>query len=376
MDINEIRAVLRGHWAFRLFNRFSRIPSPFVASAISVVIFVVGAVASLFVGAFSTYATNPIPYIFLVLLPVGFMAFAWWTKTLVRMLHSVYPAMEVTQVEYKAIIERWDRSRLHRPWAIALGGLPLALANLNEIVTNWRSANPVPIYASWATSPASLFFGIWLIVLTVIVAGFVLGSGLVGIIATILLVRSVLQWPLRLAYCRQLRAVSGLGVGLATWSILALAAVLLFPDPILLVEVDLTATFVGAVLEAALGLTALACSFGPPFLFSHQAVVDAKAVRLAELASVQDYIFGRMSQYAQRAVRLEFQDKNHRAQLLNQLETLHNESTIVNELVREIDDISAWPISIPSLARLFGSAMVAILPSTAPWLISQAVAGR
>lgn len=369
MDTTELYPLLHRHWAFRLFKRFPGVPYPAIALAVSALIFLVGALASLLVGAITLYLQSPLPYLFLAGLTLALTAHGWWMQALLRMLRALYPAFEITSEDFKQLVVKWDRHPLHHPWASVLLGLPLAVFNLIDILTLWASPDPGFVWEAWIHSPHALFFGLWYGLLHVGATGFVLGSGLAGLLASLVLIRTVLQNRLRLAHYRQLEVASAFGVGLSMWTFIALTAVFAFTRPTIfmpLAGATSLSLIISTVIQSVLASAALVSIFSFPLLMCRDVLKEAKAAYRLALQQVADHIYANLKQLAHQALPL---GGPASATPADTFESLQKQLTTINALIKEIDGIPAWPISLSSQVQLFvGAAMPVVSSVLGTWL--------
>lgn len=278
-----------GNWVFRLFkghkDRYVRF-----SLLITFLFLAAGAVLSLLAGALRLYITNVTPYLNALALFLIFVAFGWYSNRLTEMLITLSDAFAVPQSEYTAVVKTWADRIANKNWLLALFGLPLAIANLMETVAYWNSRTPPPMLEPWITSASSQFFEVLYGFVHVIVAPFLLGSGIGGLVGTILLLHALLKLPLKLANYQRLSSINGLTATLVMLTLIALAGVSLFGRPIAFFRADIELSNINAILQSLIFIL-LALAVGAiPLLRVNNAINKAKRLAVENWQNLHNQI--------------------------------------------------------------------------------------
>ncbi|MCB0061556.1 MAG: hypothetical protein KDE19_05560 [Caldilineaceae bacterium] len=280
------------------------------------------------------------------------------------MLLRLRPALDTEADKFEDIIGTWNASWVNSVWAAMLFGVPFMLLNAwslldmlagkvqnTNTITDWFNAF---MYGRLIAEWPPIMQG-WYAVLFVGLTGFVLGSGVLGLLATMRLVHAILEEPVRLAYYRYLDAPVSLGSQLASWVLIALIGLAFFSRPLLW---DLEQPiFISTLLQVAVALLVITLVFGLPVVCSRNAIHAAKEQVLAQPLQFVDELYNQLRATA----RVPLQPNT-----VDDLEAIQKQLDQVNKIIESIAAIPEWQISIVSGLRV---SLAFVLSLVSPILI-------
>ena len=386
MKLDELKLSLKGHWSFRLFILFPSINYFLLSLLISFGIYVVGLLIFTIAGEFKTYVTSLLPYLFTSGFILVIVSYGWWENELLKMLIAIFPALEISGREFNNLVRQWDRKWINSIWAGILFGIPFAILNFRDVIMLWTNGIPKELqgwfaqqaWGIWISSSHSLLFGLWYGFLHIFLESFVLGSGVAGVIATILLIKMINDRDLKLAYYKRLDVVVGLGANLAFWVLIALTAVSLLSRPAIL---TMSANFqlgvasvqsreafsiiASTIIQVVLAFLTLIGIFGLPVFMCRETIKKTKSAYITNLLLMAEKLYSEIKRISQSGLGNE-KETNLKTQ---RLEQLHKQLSVINSLIQEIDKISAWPGTMMSGVQVFsGFSLSIISPVAIDWL--------
>jgi hypothetical protein len=353
MNENQIRDYFAPNWVFRLFNSVN-----FVVAIVGIplAIFLTGAVVASILGALETFRCNLLAY------PVGvamaLAAYGWFAHNFPKYLERVYPALDTTPEEFGGIIKKWSDQLGNRLSLFILAGLVIGFLNFQNLGQLWQPQGWLgDVWASsvqWGT-----FFKWYYGVIDVVIGGFLLGSGAIGVVGIVLVVHSLMKLPLKLSHYRNLEAIGDLSIGLTVWTLVGLA----FIGPVravsapnvlcqsnVVVAVD-PARLLSNLIVSMFSSIAVVSGLCLPAFFAHQAVVRAKARQIASLVDTQHDIYSAIDQLCQK-LKAETPsqptpDHNVRSykQALDEFSQAYERIQIINKMIADLEAVPDWPIS-------------------------------
>lgn len=374
MNEDKVWELFSDNWVFKLYSikRFHWTVIVFVLSASPIII---GAIGSLFANAFLTYVANVTPYLYMIGFAVSLVSFKWFTSKISRVLTALCPAFMLEEQEYIRVVRKWADSIANRNWTMILVGLIIAALNLNETIAIWVAPQPPMTLEPWTNSHARLFFAAFYGFVHVVITPFLLGSGAVGLLGTMLLIGDLLKRPLRLAYYRRLETVVGFAAWLVMWALIALASVSFFARPFVAFRVDILALDISGSFQSILASVLAICLGSIPIMQVRNAVLEAKERELARWEHLRDHLYAELSTHAEYEVlgkadvvdQLTLSD----AEFLDEqkLKGRYGTLEMVDKLIKQIEGIPNVPISWPSIAQMLLGALVSIGSSiVSEWL--------
>ncbi|MBX3081496.1 MAG: hypothetical protein KF716_07645 [Anaerolineae bacterium] len=350
----EIRRLVRYNWVFYLYDhRRWRWFALFVLPPLLVVI---GAVISGVLGEFDTFIRNPLAYTGALGLLTALCAYLWLAHTLPRVLVDLYPAFDGDPVRHKEnylnIIKKRAALVNNVPFLMVVGGV-IGLLFLIILINQYNSAGQGDwLGASWVESDHRLFFALYQGVFSVIGSGFLLGTGLIGLIGTIWLIQGIFILPVRLEYYRRIGAVSDVSIGITFWTLLAFIAVILSVS----ISPNAAQDIGARVLLSVLASGALVSIISLPILFAHDAIIREKKMRIGYYEEYCHTLSTKIQDAAANKPE-EVEDlRKSRAQLISEME--------------EIEKIPEWPVSILRAVQLIGvSPLIGLLNFAVPLIV-------
>jgi len=343
----------RLNWAFWLFT-INRINHWRFAITVPLVIFIIGGIFSAWLKVFYLYVTNWTLYLNLIGIALAFIAFGWFTQKLPPLLTLLADLFESNTENYLYVLDKWSKFA-NRNLYMVLVGAAIAVLNLIEIIKYWESTNPPILLIPWVNSEASIFFGIFYGFLHVIAVPFILGSGVIGMIGTIGLLRDLFKTPIDLVYYRRTEAVIGLTGWLLMWALIGLASILIFSRSVFVFSVDISWIKVSALLQSVPATLIVLGIGSAPLILIGNAIETAKNKE-------RKYLERNYKETYRKFLACLSSDKKR------QLQPLSEKLKILDERIQWINSIPTLPIRWPSIARIsFGTVLSMFSPFIQDW---------
>jgi hypothetical protein len=315
-------------------------------------------------------------------LAVALGAYTWFAIYFPKYLEQIYPAFDASSEEYGGKIKKWAELVANRFWVIGLSSLLVGLLNYLNLDALWQ--REIWLGDVWAASPAPWFFKSYYVLIDIIAGGFVLGSGVVGILGVMLLLHDLLSLRLKIYHVRDLRPIASLSIGLSFWALLAFAFVgpiravsapniLCVRPSILRVDSAIVLANFGTSILASI---AVVCSLLLPVCFAHRAIVRDKKLPIANLVKIQAGLFAeaeRLSDLYRSALaerELDARKKGAREleqELRRDLQQTYESIAEFKKMIEEVDSIPEWPITAGGVRRII---VAAISPTLVNLIIS------
>jgi hypothetical protein len=355
MNEQRIRAYFAPNWVFRLYLQRS-IPYLAITIAVPITIWLAGAICALIIGVFPLYAGNILAYYPPIMIGLGFAAYGWYAATFPKMLEVLYTILETTHGQFGGIVKKWTDCLGNRLWLMILASILIAVPTLNDTITLWNTPSLQWLGTEWIQSPQSTFFAIYYGFNVVLVASFMLGSGAVGVLGSVLLLREVLRLPLRLAHYREMHVVGDFSVGLALWTFVSVTAVIILP---VIFKPQSTAGLVATtIFQSILASAALLAGLLLPIIFARKSIIHAKSRQLAGLAEAQHSTYTLIERLT-RDLATE-KDSTGSSPKFDQLRQQLEHLETMDKLILEIETIPNWPITWRGAVQILGAALVPV----------------
>jgi len=369
MDENVVRGYFSKNWVFWLLRR---LPPIGVVLGIPLIIFIIGGIIAAVRGSFHLFACNLLAY------PVGLAialgAYTWFAIYFPKYLEQIFPAFEASSEEFGKKIKKWADQVANRFWVIGTASIVVAILNYINLGTLWQPK--IWIGDVWVTSPDPVFFKSYYAFIDILAGGFVLGSGAVGILGVMLLLKDLLTLQLKLSHVRTLRALGNLSLGLSIWALLAFTFVgpiraisapniLCTTPPVLKIDSAIVLSNFSVSIIASI---AVVCSLLLPVYFAHRAIVRDKNIQISNLLEIQNELFNQAHRlttlYRTALADEKLQSGNKSAQkqaqeLNKDLQQIYENITSVKKMVDEVESIPEWPITSSKIKEVI---TVAIFP--------------
>ena len=380
MNEQVIRDYFSKNWVFWLLRR---LPPVVIILGIPLSIFIIGGAIAALTGNFYLFVCNLLAYPFGLV--VALAAYTWFAIYFPKYLEQIYPAFDASSEEFGEKIKKWADLVANRFWVIGLGSLLIGFLNYLNLDALWQ--RKIWLGDVWATSPAPLFFKSYYAFIDIIAGGFVLGSGVVGILGVMLLLYDLLSLQLKLSHVRLLRAIVSLSIGLSFWALLAFAFVgpiravsapniLCVRQPALKVDSAIVlANFSTSILASIV----VVCSLLLPVYFAHRAIIRDKNLRISDLLEVQAELFTKAdclsSLYKSALAEGELLVRKKGAcksvqDLDRELQQTYESITNVKKMIEEVESVPEWPITaggvrgiiVAAISPTLGNLIISLLP--------------
>jgi hypothetical protein len=354
MNQEEIKAVFAKNWVFRVYNQ-NKISWYMAIAIIALVPLIIGMLFAIPLGVLRLYLSNFLTYSGPILIILFLCAYYWFYKNFPQKLEILLPAIHESNAELRRIVLLWANRLANRNAIMVIAGIPFGLVGLIDTITLWTTPTRIWMGTPWVVSSRSLFFASEYAFYYVLVIGFLIGSGVIGIAGTAFIINNLLRKPLKLDYYRRLRAVADLSLGIGTWTFVAFAISIIafkFIKPSSNVPIEFT-----SILTSLIASLALLTAFLSPLLPANAAIIQAKKKKLAIYEE-------RLSQISiaieALIVRSDNVSKNKTKIYLDSLELLYKERSLIIQQVNEIESISSWPITFGKIARFTATAFMSL----------------
>lgn len=368
MEKKEIWDSFSGNWVFKLYSEI-RLPYTVTAILLSISLWLDGLFVSLHWAVFSrnytvvsTYLFNLSPLLHVIGFSLALISFGWFTQKLTYVLIHLFEALEISREKYTEITSKWANRIANRNWMMVVVGMLLfAIPNFFETKAIWTSSQPPIFLEPWTSGSARSFFAVVYGVMHVVIVPFLLGSGTVGLIGTMLLLDDLLKQPLKLAYYRRTEAVIELATLLFMWTLIGLASVLLFGRSIVIYRANIRELDISGAIQAIIALI-LAIVVGPLLLIRvRKAITEAKRSYLAHLEGLYERTYSEL---------VSCLGKERRSSKV--VQNLHEILEIIEMLIKKVESIPTLPIRWPSIARVSFGALLSIgSPIIREWLAAR-----
>jgi hypothetical protein len=362
MNESQIRNYFAPNWVFWLFKTIH-----FLVAVIGIplLIFVAGAVVATILGALEPFRCNLLAYPFGALMALA--AYGWFAISFPRLIATVYAAFETTPEEFGSIIKKWADRLANRQLLFVSASLVVGFLNYLNLNQLWQAK--IWLGDVWASSSQwGTFFKWYYGIVDVVIGGFLLGSGAIGVLGSVLIVRDLMKLPLKLSHYRNLQAVGDLSIGLTVWTLVGLALIgpaRAVSAPNVLCQSNVTITIasdkiLSNLIVSVFSSIAVISVFGLPAFFAHQAIVRAKTRQIASLLDTQHGIYVAVDQVTQRLTTIitpqpgtkdEAYDQN-----LDELHKAYERIADINKMITEIEAIPDWPITWRGAVQIAGAA--------------------
>lgn len=352
MNEERIRSALSKNWVFWLYGR-KGLPWYLIIAIISLLPMIIAACLAALLGVFRVYFFSFLSYSGPLVIALSLVAYHWFYVNFPRELDRLVPALDIDQAEAMAVVNKWANRVANRIEIMILAGIPIGFVGLVDTVSLWTTPTKTWLGSSWVASSRPLFFALVYAFYYVLAMGFLLGSGVAGIMGTGLIIGDMLRRPLKLDYYRRLQAVTDLSIGVGSWAFLAFAIVLIASSFIKPLS-DPKVVF-SSVLLSFIASVALLFAFLSPLFAGHSAIVKAKKKRIA----LYEQRLSQLSEQIQTAISTGTTGLEDETPVyLENLETLYKERTLLVQQVGEIESISDWPITFANIVRFTLTALV------------------
>ncbi len=344
------------NWVFKLYSK-NRSHYVLIAIAISVVPWIIGVIGSLLSRALITYIINWSPYLNTLGFLAAMIAFGWYANKICYVINNLFPAFHIEENEYKEIIRKWADRIANKNWLFALISLPLVIINVNDVIAIWSSATPPIILEPWVSSHASLFFAIFYGLLHAVITPFLLGSGILGLIGTMLIIGNILSHPLNLAYYRRTEVLVELVTWLVMWTLIGLASVLIFGRPIVIFKANIAALELSGIIQSTI-LSLLTLAIGAiPLVQIMNSVSQAKRIELSRLEHLYDQVYSKIVHHVEEPDKIFYRvppvpPRKDQVTESAGLANLYEEFETVEGLIKKVESIPNLPIKWNSILRV------------------------
>lgn len=363
MDEKAVRESFQPYWMFQLFGQ-QRVPNGLLIAGISFSIWLVGAALALVLNVFGEFVVNLLAYMGPIWIGVTLAAYLWFTTNFPRMIEALADAFEDHDA-FTHTVQTWGRRSGQKEFMIPLFLLATVVALLSRVGL-YTTPGAAPFWAAWEYTPQKLFFDLYLNFNHVLALPLLLGSGLVTLLATALILRELLRQPLKLDYYRRLAAVSDISLGIALWTAFAIVNILI---PSILfggAEFRLDSASIAAVGQSLIGSLALLAIFLLPILMARGAVVRAKRRKLAPLEERLHALTGKIDAYfagefeidgaGERREESEGEGEQPQPVGGDTLETYMKARDEIKTYIQEIDAVPILPVRLTGILPIVAAA--------------------
>jgi hypothetical protein len=360
------------NWVFKLNSKL-KLNYIFVAVIVSLIPWIIGVIGALMFGVPKTFLTNLSPYLNAIGFAIALIAFGWYSHKICEVIEQLCPAFFSDETKYKNIIKKWTDRIANKNWILLLASLPIMGLNLYDVIAIWSSSHPPASLAPWIASQQRLFFEIYYGILHAGITGFLLGSGIMGLVVTLLIFNDIFHHPLNLSFYRRTESVIELTTWLIMWTLIGLACVLVFGRAVVIFRVNIAALDISGIAQSVIAtLLAIAIGTIPLAQISH-AIKKAKCDELTRLEKSYDEIHAtlieRMGEPIPKPVKTIWYHRSSSRE--DELSLLTKKHAMILELMKQVDSIPTLPIRWNSVARvIFGAVLSFSSALLRDWVIS------
>jgi hypothetical protein len=381
MDENQIRSYFEPNWVFRLFKSVNFF---LAVIGIPLLIFSIGAAVAAIIGALDPFRCNLLAY------PAGplmaLAAYGWFAINFPKLIAKVYPAFDTTPEIFGSVIKMWADKLANPPIFFVLAGLVVALLNYQNLNQMWESK--VWLGDVWASNTQwGTFFKWYYGIIDVAIGGFLLGSGAIGILGSVIVVRDLMKLPLKLSHYRSLHAIGDLSIGLTVWALVGLALIgpiRAISAPNVLCQANAPITIdTGKILSnlvvSIFSTIAVISGFGLPAYYAHQAIIRAKTQQIGRLQDTQNGIYNLVNDLTKKLTgttsptlkKIEKNDsqtedegntsdgkEEQYEQNLDELRRSYDRIAEINKMIEEVEAIPDWPITWQGVVKIIGAGIM------------------
>ncbi|MCB9452296.1 MAG: hypothetical protein H6672_12720 [Anaerolineaceae bacterium] len=295
------------------------------------------------------------------------LAYRWFERALPENLYKLYPALETDPETYLATI-RQVADRWYNPLSASfLGGTLFIVLNIYDLQRIWGSEMTDWLGGNWVASAAPGFFAAYHGAMNIIVFPFLLGSGIAGIILSMVLAYRLIQFTIKLDYNRLLKFMSNLSVGVASWTMIPAAIILvmsLFFKPNQNLDI-----FITSILISSFASFILLSIFFMPIISIHQALLRSKHEKLGLYENALYDISCRIDRILEDICEDDEDNPAADADTAQKLEQFRKERGEIKALIDEVRGIPDWPISFQRAVPMFMTAITPTISTIVPNLI-------
>ena len=206
-------------WLYRFLKRKSVHPTAF-ALLVVIVIWGIGAVGASFGGKFVLYATRPLTYVHPTSVFLFIVAFFWYIGAFCNMVTTIAGAFETSEQKIIHDVRQLASQTAGSP--LVLGITTFAMASLQILIFQALNTSTTFGITNYLLESPKWVFQYYLIFCHVVVIGFLLANGAVGIWFSFRVITSILRYQIRLEKYRRLEELGNFTQMLAFWIGIAL----------------------------------------------------------------------------------------------------------------------------------------------------------
>jgi hypothetical protein len=355
-----------------------------------IAVFCAGALIAAFAGAWTSYATSPVPYIQAASVSACLCGMLWAVSRIPRTLMEALSVLRHTPAQRERILLAW-RDSGWLTWGIAGWSLVFLAAHFlswqDSLHILSQQAAPgthdiaTTFYSDWLGTQPAWFFAFWYHVVDGALISLLLGAAASGLCAWLQWTRSLLQAPVDLATSAHLARVPERGLHLSYWALAAAAGFLLASGPALVVRLfngETAAEQLVSLLLAGLAVLFALAIIGLPQHWIHVAILKEKLthedallhrlrLELERVRSLPPIIepSSTCGETARLSSSYAGSERDAAAPPANEgyLQALSSRIDTLKRLLEQVRDISSWPGVLASLRGWsLSSAITFILP--------------
>ena len=274
---------------------------------------------------------------------------------------------------YSKVVEDRANQIANNIWVFILVSLLFAVFNGRDVIAIWTSSTPSLALAGWTVGHARIYFEFLYFLLHGVITSFFLGSGVVGLVGTLLILQDIFRRPLRLDYYRRTEIVIEFVTWLIMWTLVGLSSVLVFGRPILFQRVNIPALFNSGIVQSILGSSLVIALGFLPFLLVIHAISKAKNSELLRLEDVSCQV--RELLVKKLCSRSKYRASSQEGAVDQdscQLKELQEEYEAITNMIKQIKEIPNLPIEWGSILRVVVGAIISLGSSvTKDWMIAR-----
>lgn len=343
MNEKTIQEIFKHNWVFWLFTQKNWSVWKAIGWIVILPVGIFGIIA-IILGELQLYVGNPLTYSGPIWVAVAILAYKWFTLEFPKTILTFVPALDVPEEIIIGATKKWADKVANRLSIMIAVTLPLSFAAVQDTITLWTGSTTEWMGTPWVTqSGHPLFFAIvWSFYYGVSVS-FMLGSGIVGISGSALLINELLKMPLKLEYFRRLRSLLDLSTGIGMWTFVSFALTVVGQA---LIKPNSTANLLtSSLFLSTLASFALLIAFLSPLLPARKAIVLAKQKKTALYEKLLYEIATEI-------------DKSISAKKGKVTDKLEKDRELIKKKIEEIDAIPEWPITMTSLSKIISASVI------------------
>lgn len=357
MDIKAIEAIFDKTWTFSLFKYLEKKKIPVVGFVIGagLLTWSLGFLLALILGKSQTYVGNLMGIIHPFGLMLSLLAYHWYANNFPKYIFQMIPAIKKSEEDILTDIQTAADITSNNMFVMIGVSIFIGIAQYYQLNTMLNVGENIKwLGSNWFTAePAWLFQG-YFGFLQVIVMGFMLGSGLVGLIMTVFVFYKLFNGEVVLDYQRRLSIIGTASAKLSGWILLA---IIFLSSAIWVVPVASPMAKLPSILLSAAGSLILFVVLFEPLIFikksigrARQTALNNYEIRLHALSNMIEKLEKESDEMLKKREDYKKIEEVYKGQKFYRVER-----EAILEKMKLISEEPSWPVSIRGTITMIGT---------------------